>query len=149
METKYRTNDLVRIKEKEYNLYAKDVLWNENVFRILANDGSNVKLSDIDIVVPINAVEPIPIDGVADSCIYYDPALAANIIPFEQPIPTHQRNTSYYVEGFETMHVDGHSLKDEFLSKNFRFVHEVQHWLSEDGGRDELCINNTLKEKYR
>lgn len=149
MKTKYKTNDLVRIKEKVYNLYAKDVLWSENVFRILSIDESKVRLSDIDTDIPINAIEPIPIDSVADSCIYYDPSLAANIIPPGEPISVHQRNTLYYVEGFETMHVNGHTLKDEFLAKNFKYVHEVQHWLSEDGSRDELRVNNTLKEIYR
>lgn len=145
MITNFEINDLVRIKGKEYNHYAKAVIWNENVFRILSIDGNLVKLSDIDSDIPINTIEPIPIDGIADACIYYDPSIAADIISPGTPIPIRQKDTSYYVHGFESMHLDNHTLKDEFLSYNFRYVHEVQHWLRDGGSRDELCINNTIK----
>ena len=139
-------NDLVRINEQEYNHYAKDVIWNENVFRILSKNETTAKLSDIDNEVPLNLLEPIPIDGVADSSIYYAPAIAADVILPGDSIPVHKKNISYYVEGFNTVHVDGHTLKDEFMAKKFRFVHEVQRWLQENGSRDELRVNQTLKE---
>ncbi len=145
METDFIINDLVRIKEQEYSNYAKNVIWNENVFRILYIDDTIVKLSDIDNAIPINSIEPIPIDGIADACIYYDPVIAADIISPGTPIPIRQKDTSYYVNGLESMHMDDHTLKDEFLSFNFKYVHEVQHWLREDGCQDELDVNKTIK----
>lgn len=141
----YRINDLVRIKEQDYKRITNEVLWNENVFHILSTNGLTVKLSDIHTDVPIEAIEPIPIDGVSDASIYYDPIIAADIVPPEQPFPTRKKNTSYYVDGFATIHIDGHTLKDEFLSKDFRYVHEVQRWLVEEFGRDELRVNQSLK----
>lgn len=141
----FKTNDLVRIKEHDYNRLAKDVIWNENIFRILSINETTVKLSDIDNKIPLNSIEPIPIDGVADSSICYAPAIAADFILPGEPIPVHMKNTSYYVDGFNTVHVEGHTLKDEFLAKEFRYVHEVQRWLQENGSRDELRVNQTLK----
>ncbi|MDY6327608.1 MAG: hypothetical protein SPL47_09925 [Bacteroidales bacterium] len=141
----FKINDLVRIKEQEYNRIAKDVIWKENVFRILSLNESTAKLSDIENDIPLNSLEPIPIDGVADASIYYEPAIAADIIFHGEPIPVRQKNTSYYVDGFDTVHVDNHTLKDEFLAMNFKYVHEVQRWLHESGSRDELRVNQTLK----
>ena len=143
----FEINDLVRIKEQKYTHYAKKIIWNENVFRILSIDKTIVKLSNIDNDIPIDFIEPIPIDGVADSCIYYDPTIAADIIFSGILTHGHQKNTSYYLDGFETIHIDEHTLKDEFLSLNFKYVHEVQHWLREDNSRDELYVNNTIKCK--
>lgn len=141
----FKINDLVRIKEQEYNRLAKDVIWNENVFRILSLNETTAKLSDIENDVPLNSLEPIPIDGVSDSSIYYEPAIAADILFSDKPIPIRRNNTSYYVDGFNTIHVDNHTLKDEFLAMNFKYVHEVQRWLHETGSRDELRVNQTLK----
>ena len=141
----FKINDLVRIKEQEYNRIAKDVIWKENVFRILSLNESTAKLSDIENDIPLNSLEPIPIDGVADASIYYEPAIAADIIFHGEPIPVRQKNTSYYVDGFDTVHVDNHTLKDEFLAMNFKYVHEVQRGLHESGSRDELRVNQTLK----
>lgn len=145
MKTFFEVNDLVRIKEQEYSRLSKDVMWNENVFRILSIDCPTVKLSEIENDVPLSSIEAIPIDGVADSCIYYDPALAANVILPGQPITAHKNDTSYYVDGLETMNVDDHTKKDEFMAKNFKYVHEVQRWLKEDGSRDELQVKYTSK----
>lgn len=144
-EIKFKPNDLVRIKEQDYNCIAQDMIWNENVFRILSINEITANLSDIDNGVPLDSLEPIPIDGVADSSIYYDPAIAADIVFPGEPIPVHKKNTSYYVDGLNTVHVDGHTLKDEFLAMNFRYVHEVQRWLQEGGSRDELRVNRTIK----
>lgn len=147
METVFKINDLVRIKEEEYNLYTNEVLWNENVFRIMSIDDKNVKLYDIENEIPITAIEPIPIDGKSDACIYYASAFMADI--GEKILEHKDYGTDYYVDGFEKMHVDDHTMKDDFMAKNYKYVHEVQHWLCENGSRDELRVNNTLKEKYR
>lgn len=142
-ENNFKPNDLVRIKEHDYNHYAKDVIWNENVFRIIFINDTTVKLSDIDSEVPSDIIEPIPIDGKADACIYYVPAFMAGM---GDTIFKHKdTGTSYFVNGFEAVHLEGHTLKDEFLARKLRFVHEVQHWLQETGSRDELRVIQTLK----
>ena len=145
MENDFRPNDLVRIKDQEYNHISQNVYWNENVFRILSINKMTVELSDIDSEVPSDIIEPIPIDGKADACIYYAPAFMASM---GESIHEHKdAGTSYYVNRFGTVNVDGHTLKDEFLTMKFRYVHEVQRWLQENGSRDELRVNQTLKSR--
>ena len=141
----FENDDFVRFKLDSYSEYAKDVIWDENVFRILSIKGKYVKLLDVINEVPLDAIEPIPIDGCADSCIYYDPVIAADIIPYGKPVPVRKKDMSYFVDGFEKMHIDGHTLKDEFISLNFKYVHEVQHWLRESSVLEELQLNKTLK----
>ena len=138
--------DLVKIKEEYYNTYAKDVICNENAFRILSISKDCATLSDINGEVPLSAIEPIPINGKDDACIYYDPMIAADIIEEGTPVKCRNRNTSYYVDGFATMHIGDRTLQDEFLEKGFAFVHEVQHWLREDSSWEELKINQTIKQ---
>ena len=144
---KYRleVNDIVKLKDGFYNTYAKDILWNENAFCILSISNDGVTISDIDGVIPWAAIEPIPIDTVADACIYYDPMIAADIIMGNKTCPCHHRDTSYYVDGFAQMHLGDRTLKDEFLEKKFCYIHEVQHWLREDSDWEELKINQTIK----
>lgn len=134
-------SDLVKLKEDFYSIYAKDVCWNENVFRILSITKTFATLSDIKCEVPLFAIEPIPINGKDDLCIYYDPMIAADIMD----IKSRDINTSYYVEGFSAMHIGNRTLQDEFFEKEFKYVHEVQHWLREDTGWDELKVLQTYR----
>lgn len=139
----FEIGDLVRIEETEYARYSKGVMWNENVFSIMEIIGAEVKLSYLDETIPLNSIEPIPIDGKADACIYYNPAFMAGI---GETIIVHEIDTDkYFIDGFEQTYINGHTLKDEFLAKRFKYVHEVQHWLKENGSRDELRVNYTLK----
>lgn len=146
MKCNIEISDLVKLKEEHYNTYAKDVIWNENVFRILSLSNDSVTLSDINGEVPLFAIEPIPINGKDDSCIYYDPMIAADIIEEGTHIKCRNRNTSYYVDGFATMHIGDRTLQDEFREKEFEFVHEIQHWLRENSSWEELKINQTTKQ---
>jgi len=145
MKVNYETNDLVKLTNDAYNIYAKQVFWNENAFHILSLNNESVTLSDIKAEIPLNAIEPIPIDSVADACIYYDPALAADIILNGMPIPTHNTDLSYYIDGFDRMHIEDTTLKVLFLEKGFQYVHQVQHWLREEHDCDGLKIRQTVK----
>lgn len=145
MKVNYEINDLVRLKSDAYDIYAKQVIWNENAFYILSLNSVSVTLSDIKGKIPLNAIEPIPIDGVADSCIYYDPIIAADIVADGMPIPTHNKDLSYYIDGFDRMHIEDTTLKTLFLEKGFQYVHQVQHWLKEEHDCDGLKIRQTVK----
>lgn len=145
MKLSYKRNDLVRLTGDAYNIYAKQVCWNENAFHILSFNNESVTLSDIKGEIPLSAIEPIPIDGISDACIYYDPIIAADIIPHGMPIPTHNKDLSYYIDGFDRMHIEDTTLKTLFLEKDFQFVHQVQHWLREEQDCDGLKIRQTIK----
>ena len=145
MELSYKLNDIVRLTTDAYSIYAKQIIWNENAFHILSFNNESVTLSDIKEEISLSAIEPIPIDGIADACIYYDPIIAADIIPHGMPIPTHNKDLSYYIDGFNRMHIEDTTLKTLFLEKGFRFVHQVQHWLREEFGSDDLRIKQTIK----
>lgn len=145
MKLSYKLNDIVRLTNDAYSIYAKQVIWNENAFYILSFNNESVTLSDIKGNIPLSAIEPIPIDSVSDTCIYYDPALAADIDPNIMPTPTHNKDLSYYIDGFDRMHIGNTTLKALFLKKGFQYVHQVQHWLREDHDCDGLKILQTIK----
>lgn len=145
MKLSYKLNDIVRLTTDAYSIYEKQIIWNENAFHILSINNESVTLSDIKGEIPLSAIEPIPIDGIADACIYYDPIIAADIILHGMPIPTHNKDLSYYIDGFNRMHIEDTTLKTLFLEKGFRFVHQVQHWLREEFGSDDLRIKQTIK----
>lgn len=145
MKQNFEKNDFVRLTEKAFNTYAKNTIWAENIFTILSKDGDHFRLSDIDETIPQSAIEPIPIDGISDACIYYDPLLAANFVISGENIPTHHKDTSYYIDGFSKMHIEDHTLKDEFDMLGFKYVHEVQQWLRPSHTLESLKVNYTLK----
>lgn len=145
MKQDFEKNDFVRLTEEAYNTYAKNTIWAENIFTILSKDGDKFRLSEIDGEIPQSAIEPIPIDGVSDACIYYDPLLAANFVMPGKATPTHNKDTSYYIDGFSKMHIEDHTLKDEFDAQGFKYVHEVQQWLRPEHTLESLKVNYTLK----
>lgn len=145
MELSYKLNDIVRLTTDAYSIYAKQIIWNENAFHILSFNNESVTLSDIKEEISLSAIEPIPIDGIADACIYFAPTIAADVVPHGMPTPSHNKDLSYYIEGFDRMHIEDTTLKTLFLEKGFQYVHQVQHWLREEHDCDGLKIRQTVK----
>ena len=86
-------------------------------------------------------IEAIPIDGVHDRSIYYDPIVAASIIPPGGKIPVHRTDYSYYMDKFENCYdVDKRTYAEVVRERGYQFVHEVQHWLNDEFDRDGLKI---------
>lgn len=142
MEHSFKENDIVRIKSDEY---AKDIVWEENAFAIAKITGNDVILSEYVRIVPMDAIEPVPIDGIADTCIYYDPDIAADIIAPGTTCTDRSRDYTYYMKSFSKTNVDGISLRESYDRYGFKYVHEVQHWLKEEYCDNGLKIRHTIR----
>jgi len=94
--------------------------------------------------IPFNHIEPVPIDRNADSQVYYDPIIAGSILIPGEAKPIHDyKDYSYYLDAFKyDTFEDGETLYEKYLLRGFRYVHEVQHWLNEKFGWNNLKIRN-------
>ena len=135
--------------DSAYDEYTKSVIYTDNVFRIVKLlDNGSLRLADIETDVHRSNVEAIPVDGVHDRNIYYDPIIAASYVAPGQPVPVHpsQRGV-YYLDGLEKTKYNNKTLRRIVEEKNCQFVHEVQHCLREEVQNDDLKLNETIKTK--
>lgn len=143
----FEKGDFVKIVDSVYEAYTKDVIYTDNVFKIVKLlDNGSVKLADIEVPVLRNNIEAIPIDGVHDRNIYYGPIIAASYVATGQPIPVHHSSRGvYYLDGLERTRYNNKTLRQIVAEYNCQFVHEVQHCLREEINSDDLKLDETIK----
>jgi len=108
--------DLTRAKR-----LALSLLHSVNIFQVESFEGNMVKLRCVDKLVPQNELAPIPVDGVHDARIYFDPIIAASYVPCGAEIPVHKTDYTYYMDRIK---------EDENLLKRIsgcNYVHQIQH----------------------
>ena len=135
-------DDFVKLKNKKQ--IQSSVIYKDtslNVFKVSEVMGNQVKLAYVDNPVPLCEIEPIPINGVDDKSIYYDPVVAASVIAPGQPIPEYRRDYTYYFDSFKRYQVGERTLREIIEEQNCNFVHEVQHFLQEKYHEDDLKID--------
>lgn len=143
MDTTYKLGDFVALNDTDK--YTCKYLYKDvNIYIITDLDEDKVKLGGIVEEVSYDDLHPIPINGDDDRWIYYDPAMAA---PYElcpgQEIRPHRTDYSYYMDGLKRMHI-GETDKtryDVVAEQNFKYVHEVQHFLISTYHKHYLKIN--------
>lgn len=133
MET-IKVGDFVRLRDGIYQQKLDILVFKVNAFvvdSIGQNPNETIKLKGIENEVSVGDVEAIPIDGIHDLCIYYEPFVAASYVGADGHVPAYNTDYSYFIDHFKKVQVDGKStLYDEMKKINVQFVHEVQHWLS-------------------
>lgn len=145
---RFETNDIVRLKEgAKYEVYRLDKGAN-NIYRIEASGVDSVRLGYIYDLVPYWDIEPLPIDGKADKYIYLDVVVAASTVAEESQAPIRTIDKTYFVDALKKIKVgDEKTMFDEYLQHDFRYVHEVQHWLRKKGYLDLRIDENKLMNK--
>lgn len=143
----FEESDFIRIKEEQREQYTNNCVFKDIVFEIeKINDNDTVKLKFTDQDVPYEFIEPVPIDGVADKQIYYNPIYAGSINKPGDPKPTHYcQEKRYYLESFKLKNEsfeDESTLYQKFEKAKLQYVHEVQHWLKGIFGGQYLSINH-------
>lgn len=144
MET-IKEGDFVRLHDNVYQQKIDSLNFNVNAFVVESigrNPNDTIKLKGIENELSVGDVEAIPIDGIHDLCIYYDPFIAASYVGADGHVPAYNTDYSYFIDNFKNRQVDGKgTLYDEMKKANVQFVHEVQHWLSSELNDNGLKIN--------
>lgn len=144
MET-IKEGDFVRLHDNVYQQKLDSLSFKVNAFVVESigqNPKDTIKLKGIENELSIGDVEAIPIDGIHDLCIYYDPIIAASYVGADGYVPAYNTDYSYFIDNFKIRQVDGKgTLYDEIKKTNVQFVHEVQHWLSSEFNDNGLKIN--------
>lgn len=132
-----RDTILLQYEEGDFVLYQNIICEVEKIY----NDGS-ISLKYIKEKITLNDIQPIPVDGVHDRPIYYDPIVAASTIIEGHPIPVHKKDDSYYMDRFkkEEWSDEKQTTWDKVNECHFRYVHEIQHWLRAETSQDGLKI---------
>jgi len=100
----------------------------KNLYKIVLIGKDTVRLDSVEGDVPLGELLPVPIDGVEDRWIYYDPQIAA-FFDFGDGVPVSSRDYTYYMDAFEHSHDGKKAFKDMIEKSKLKYVHEVQHWL--------------------
>lgn len=144
MET-IKEGDFVRLHDNVYQQKIDSLSFKVNAFVVESigrNPNDTIKLKGIENELSIGDVEAIPIDGIHDLCIYYDPIIAASYVGADGYVPAYNTDYSYFIDHFKKEQVDRNgTLYDEMKKTNVQFVHEVQHWLSTELNDNGLKIN--------
>lgn len=144
MET-IKEGDFVRLHDNIYYHKIDTLNYKVNAFvvdSIGQNSNDTIKLKGIENELSVGDVEAIPIDGIHDLCIYYDPIIAASYVGADGHVPAYNTDFSYFIDHFKNVQVGGKgTLYDEMKKTNVQFVHEVQHWLSSELNDNGLKIN--------
>ncbi len=137
----FKVGDIVKLKHPEQYRKTDDVYaYRLNLYKIASMGKDTVRLESVEGEVPLGEMLPVPIDGVEDRWIYYDPQIAA-FFDFGDGVPASSRDYTYYMEAFERS-CDGKRTYRELVEKaKPRYVHEVQHWLWKKYQDDGLKIN--------
>lgn len=142
----YQQDDFVLIKSRAaYHILRKDD-GKCRLFQIKEVLADGYRLRDVQELVPFNEIEPVPINNEEAHLIYYECFGAAGFIaPGELP-PVSHTDYSYFMEAFKNIlrnNDTSETYYDAIVKSNMMYVHEVQHWIQEQGhGPSELRIND-------
>lgn len=138
----FEVGDFVMIKDVSKLKVEATGYTRNNVLKIKNIEDDKYKLDDIDDMVGLDEIDAIPIDGVHDRSIYYDPIVCASVIGPGESAPIRKTDYSYYMKKFENcLDTNKRTFSDVIKEQGYQFVHEVQHWLREECGSDELKVN--------
>lgn len=142
----YQRNDIVRLGDSKFKEQKENLWFKDNAFMISeVRDNGMLSLKELDEPVLASDLRPMPIEKNRAGNIYYDPVIAASIVSLGDEIPVYNRDYTYFLDAFEkVIEPDGTTLRQNVEKKSFKYVHEVQHWLRERHGSDDLKIYHKI-----
>lgn len=137
----FRKGDFIRLKDLDRwqvnRISGKTI----NVFEINDKTDLYVEVKNCKEKIPISEIEPIPINGIADFRIYYDPIISDSFNKDGEPIPIKQVDKSYYLEAFKKHTFKGKNFNDLVKEQNLEYVNDVQNFLRREFKKSELRID--------
>ena len=146
MMVEYQRYDIVRLTDSKFEEVQGNLWFKDNAFSITeVREGGVVSLFELDTLIPVGELRPMPMGKKYAGNIYYDPVIAASIIGPNDEIPVHCTDYSFFMDHLERVtEEDGTSVRSLVEEQNFKYVHEVQHWLRERYGTDDLRIHHKV-----
>lgn len=132
----FRVGDFVKVRDLDKQRVDRVFGWSTNIFEIRELDGEIVQLDDYLEKLLLTEVESIPINGIDDKDIYFDPIRLATFVRYNEPVPVHRTDYTYYLEVFERCEHDNMNLQDLIRLNKLEFVHQVQHYLMDEVSPD-------------
>lgn len=142
----YQRNDIIKLKETKFKELEGQLWFKDNAFVVAElKESGMASLKELDEPVSVGEILPLPISKKYAGNIYYDPIIAASVIGANDEIPVHRTDYSYFMEAFgRVTEEDGTTLLALVEEQKFKYVHEIQHWLREKYGTDDLRIHHKL-----
>lgn len=135
--------DFVQLMWKEFVSLNKGGSLKTNLFTISGiQDDNQYELAGWNRFFSWEDLRPVFIDDEVSHHIYYDPVVAASTIAPGTSVPSYQTNYDYFMKHFENcLDFEEVSFKQRVEQKGLLYVHEVQHWLREEFGSDDLKMS--------
>lgn len=137
----FRKGDFIRLKDLDRWQINRILGKKINIFEIENRSLEYVKIINCTEEIPISEIKPIPINGIADFRIYFDPIIAASFIEEGEPIRIKQVDRTYYLEAFKKHVYKGKKYIDLLKEQNLEYVHDVQNFLRREFKKSELRID--------
>lgn len=142
----YQRNDIVQLSNPKFEDIKGQLWYSDNAFAIaeVGQDGM-ASLKEFDAPIPVSEIQPLPINKKRAGNVYYDPVIAASVVSLDDVIPVYSVDYTYFMDSFErVIEEDGSTLLAHVEEQKFKYVHEVQHWLRERYGSDDLKIYHRI-----
>lgn len=142
----YQRKDIVRLREADFDELKGQLWFKDNAFEVykVESDG-RISLMELDEPISAKDILPMPINKKYAGNIYYDPVIAASVVGPDDDIPVHYTDYTYFKDSFgKVTEEDGRTLQTLVEEQEFKYVHEVQHWLRKKYGTDDLRIHHEL-----
>ena len=142
----YQRKDIIRLREGVFDELKGQLWFNDNAFEVYELESDEmVSLMELDEPISAKDILPMPINKKHAENIYYNPVIAASVVGPDDDIPVHYTDYNYFMDSFgKVTEEDGTTLRSLVEKQEFKYVHEVQHWLRKKYGTDDLRIHHKL-----
>lgn len=131
---KLKPGDFIKlINPYKYELPTFFKIHKVNIFEIEKIENNLIKLKYCEELISVSEISPIPINGVDDQYIYYDPDCIESVLNRADvtiaPKPVKNKDYTYYLEAFKKEFTNNKTFFEIVIESEFKYVHEVQHFL--------------------
>jgi len=140
----FKIGDFIRLKSMSKYDINRLIGININVFKIEKIEKDHVEVEDCKDKILFADIDPIPINGIDDINIYYDPIVCASYVAPNEPAPICNTDYSYYFDAFKKNIYREKNFQELVQERKLEFVHEVQHFLIENFHDSRLFIHKHL-----
>lgn len=89
---KFERKDIVRLREPKFEELRENLWFKDNAFEIMkVEDNGMVLLFELDTLIPVEELQPMPIGKKYSGNVYYDPNIAASVLGPNDDIPVYTR----------------------------------------------------------